>query len=53
MQTVDQLILACFVLGMSLRKVSTALVSLLGERVSATTMGETVKALDEEMRGYD
>ena len=33
MRTVDQLILACFVLGMSTRKVSTALVSLLRERV--------------------
>ena len=35
MQTVDQLILACFVLGMSPRKASAALVSVLGERVSA------------------
>jgi len=29
---VDQLIMACFVLGMSTRKVSTTLLSLLGER---------------------
>jgi len=29
-RTVDQLIMACFVLGMSTRKVSTALLSLLG-----------------------
>ena len=51
-RTVDQLILACFVLGMSTRKVSTALVSLLGERVSATTVSEVAKGLDEEVRRY-
>src|SRR5512139_1195525 len=52
MRTVDQLILACFVLGMSTRKVSTALVSLLGERVSATTVSEVAKGLGEEVRRY-
>ncbi len=51
-RTVDQLILACFVLGMSTRKVSTALVSLLGERVSATTVSEVAKGLDGEVRRY-
>src|SRR4030042_2070955 len=50
--TVDQLILACFVLGMSTRKVSTALLSLLGERVSAATVSEVAKALDGEVRRY-
>src|SRR4030042_59527 len=50
--TVDQLILACFVLGMSTRKVSTALLSLLGERVSAATVSEVAKALDGEGRRY-
>jgi transposase-like protein len=49
MRTVDQLILACFVSGMSTRKVSTALVSLLGERVSASTVSEVAKALDGEV----
>ena len=52
MRTVDQLIMACFVLRMSIRKVSTALVSLLRERVSATTMSEVTKALDGEVRRY-
>jgi transposase-like protein len=52
MRTVDQLILACFVLGMSTRKVSTALLSLLGETVSATTVSEVAKALDGEVRRY-
>jgi len=40
---VDQLIMACFVLGMSTRKVSTALFSFLGERVSASTVSEVAK----------
>jgi len=52
MRTVDQLILACFVLGMSTRKVSTALLSLLGERVSASTVSEVAKGLDREVRRY-
>jgi len=52
MWTVDQLILACFVLGMSTRKVSTALFSLLGERVSASTVSEVAKGLDGEVKRY-
>jgi transposase-like protein len=51
-RTVDQLIMACFVLGMSTRKVSTALLSLLGERVSASTVSEVAKRLDHTVRGY-
>src|SRR5512136_2630187 len=51
-RTVDQLILACFVLGMSTRKVSTALLSLLGERVSATTVSEVAKKLDHGVKRY-
>jgi transposase-like protein len=51
-RTVDQLIMACFVLGMSTRKVSTALLSLLGERVSASTVSEVAKGLDDAVRRY-
>jgi putative transposase len=51
-RTVDQLIMACFVLGMSTRKVSTALFSLLGERVSASTVSEVAKSLDHAVRRY-
>ena len=51
-RTVDQLIMACFVLGMSTRKVSTALLSLLGERVSASTVSEVAKRLDDAVRRY-
>jgi putative transposase len=51
-RTVDQLIMACFVLGMSTRKVSTVLLSLLGEKVSASTVSEVAKRLDHAVRGY-
>jgi putative transposase len=51
-RSVDQLIMACFVLGMSTRKVSTALFSLLGERVSASTVSEVAKRLDGAVRRY-
>ena len=50
--SVDQLIMACFVLGMSTRKVSTALLSLLGEKVSASTVSEVAKRLDDAVRRY-
>jgi len=51
-RSVDQLIMACFVLGMSTRKVSTALLSLLGERVSASTVSEVAKKLDQAVRRH-
>src|SRR4030043_2129208 len=51
-RSVDQLIMACFVLGMSTRKVSTALLSLLGERVSASTVSEVAKRLDRAVKQH-
>jgi len=51
-RSVNQLIMACFVLGMSTRKVSTALFSLLGERISASTVSEVAKGLDEAVKRY-
>ena len=48
----DQLIMACFVLGMSTRKVTTALFSLLGERISTSTVSEVTKRLDEAAKRY-
>jgi transposase-like protein len=51
-RSVDQLMMACFVLGMSTRKVSTALLSLLGERVSASTVSAVAKRLDYAVRRY-
>jgi transposase-like protein len=49
---VDRLILACFVLGLSTRKVGTALLSILGERVSATTVSRVAKQLDEAVAAF-
>ena len=51
-RSVDQLIMACFILGMSTRKVSTALLSLLGERVSASTVSAVAKKLDKAVKRY-
>jgi putative transposase len=51
-RSIDQLIMACFVLGMSTRKVSTALFSLLGERVSASTVSEVAKGLNQAVKEY-
>ena len=51
-RSVDQLIMACFVLGMSTRKVSTAMLSILGERVSASTVNEVAKRLDQAVKRY-
>ena len=44
--------MACFILGMSTRKVSTALLSLLGERISATTVSEVAKRLDQAVKRH-
>ena len=43
---VDRLILACFVLGLSTRKVGRALVAILGRAVSAATVSAVAKRLD-------
>jgi putative transposase len=43
---IDRMILACFVLGISTRKVATALLPVLGEPVSATTVSRVAKSLD-------
>jgi putative transposase len=51
-RSIDQLILGCFLLGMSTRKVSTALVSLLGERISAPVVSRVAQSLDEEVKRY-
>ncbi|MGZ3606235.1 MAG: IS256 family transposase [Thermodesulfobacteriota bacterium] len=51
-RSIDQLIMACFVLGMSTRKVSTALLTLLGERISATTVSDVAKRLDQSVKRH-
>ena len=49
---VDRLILACFVLGLSTRKVGAALLTILGERVSATTVSRVAKQLDAAVEAF-
>lgn len=43
---IDRMILACFVLGLSTRKVGEALLPLLGQRVSPSTVSVVAKTLD-------
>ncbi|MCP4306827.1 MAG: hypothetical protein GY788_18515 [bacterium] len=43
---IDRMILTCFVLGLSTRKVATALLPILGRRVSASTVSQVAKSLD-------
>ena len=49
---VDRLILACFTLGLSTRKVGEALVTILGEPVSPATVSEVAKLLDHEVDAF-
>jgi putative transposase len=51
-QDVDGSILACFVLGISTRKVAEALLSILSERVSASTVSRVAKQLDEVVEAF-
>jgi putative transposase len=49
---VDRMILACFLLGLSTRKVGTALLPILGQRVSASTVSRISKTLDEAVVAF-
>ena len=40
---IDRMILACFVLGLSTRKVAIALLPILGRRISAATVSQVAK----------
>jgi len=51
-KSVDRLILACFILGCSTRKVAKALFPILGERVSASTVSRVAKILDDAVAAY-
>jgi transposase-like protein len=50
--SVDQMILECFTLGLSTRKVGKALLSALGEKISASTVSLVAKQLDEVVKAY-
>jgi len=49
---VDRMILACFLLGLSTRKVGTALLPILGEKVSASTVSRIAKTLDDAVAAF-
>jgi transposase-like protein len=48
----DRMILACFVLGLSTRKVATALLPVLGRRISAATVSQVAKTLDAAVAAF-
>jgi transposase-like protein len=49
---VDRMILSCFVLGLSTRKVAHALLPVLGERVSAGTVSRIAQSLDSAVDAF-
>jgi len=49
---IDRMILSCFVLGISTRKVAEALFPVLGERVSASTVSRVGKQLDQVVGAF-
>ena len=49
---VDRMILSCFVLGLSTRKVSHALMPILGETLSATTVSRVSRILDASVAAF-
>jgi putative transposase len=51
-QHVDRMILACFVLGLSTRKVATALLPILGRPVSPGTVSQVARQLDAAVAAF-
>ena len=51
-EQIDRIILACFVLGLSARKVSEALLPILGGPVSPTTVSAVAKQLDAVVAAF-
>jgi len=51
-QDVDRLILASFLLGLSTRKVGEALLSILGEKISPSTVSRVAKTLDQAVAAF-
>lgn len=51
-QSVDRMILGCFLLGLSTRKVGEALLPVLGETVSASTVSRIAKILDNSVAAF-
>ena len=51
-EPVDRMILACFVLGLSVRKVSEALLPILGRPISPATVSQVAKQLDAVVAAF-
>src|SRR5262250_2248374 len=51
-EQVDRMILACFVLGLSVRKVSEALLPILGRPISPATVSQVAKQLDAVVAAF-
>ncbi len=51
-RSIDEVILACFVLGLSTRKAAKVLAPMLGETISASTVSRIAKSLDKEVERY-
>jgi len=49
---IDRMILACFVLGLSTRKVASALLPVLGRPISAATVSQVAKTLDAAVAAF-
>ena len=49
---IDHLILACFLLGLSTRKVGIALATVFGERISPQTVSRVARTLDDAVRAF-
>jgi transposase-like protein len=51
-RSVDEVILSCFVLGLSTRKAAEVLGPMLGETISASTVSRIAQCLDAEVKAY-
>ena len=51
-RSIDEVILACFVLGLSTRKAAKVLAPMVGESISASTVSNIAKSLDKEVERY-
>lgn len=50
--SIDEVLLACFCLGLSTRKAASVLAPMLGEKVSASTISRIARDLDQEVEAY-
>lgn len=50
--SIDEVLLACFCLGLSTRKAASVLAPMIGEKVSASTISRIARDLDQEVEAY-